>query len=163
MELPHFAHRKRNDNRTAPLEVLDQAKGRETDAATLHRAFSRQTWQRRTDEPGFVRINRWKIYVEEGLPRTSVQVTYWNGRLGAEYDSHLLTEYRCRWDNTHMRPQTISQPVAHVHAFGARQPTLCDPLWLRDPIEGEAVEPRPPKQAVGGHQLGLYLGPELIK
>jgi len=34
--LQHFAHRKRNDQKRAPLEVLDQAKGRAVDAATLH-------------------------------------------------------------------------------------------------------------------------------
>jgi transposase/transposase InsO family protein len=56
--LPHFAHRQRNDHRHAPLEVLGEACGREVDAATLHRAFSRMTWQRQTDERGFVRINR---------------------------------------------------------------------------------------------------------
>jgi hypothetical protein len=67
--LPHFAHHKRNDQKRAPLEVLSQAKGREVDAATLHRAFSWMTWKRKTDERGFVRINRWRIYVEEGLPR----------------------------------------------------------------------------------------------
>lgn len=74
--LPHFAHRRRNDDRHAPLEVLAEARGREVNAATLHRAFSRMTWRRKTDARGFVRINRWKGYVEEGLPRTPVQVTY---------------------------------------------------------------------------------------
>lgn len=47
--LQHFAHRKRNDQKRAPLEVLGQATGRAVDAATLHRAFSRMAWQRKTD------------------------------------------------------------------------------------------------------------------
>jgi hypothetical protein len=28
-------------------------------------------WQRKTDRRGFVSVNRWKIYVEEGLPGVS--------------------------------------------------------------------------------------------
>ena len=43
-------------------------------------------------------------------------------------------------------------------------PALFDPLWLRDPLEGESPQPRPLKRAVGGdQQLRLYLGPELVK
>jgi transposase len=162
--LPHFAHRKRQDKRHAPLEVLSQARGREVDAATLHRAFSRMTWKRKTDQRGFVRVNRWKIYIEEGLPRTPVQVTYWDGKLRAEYESHLLTEYRCRWDKTNLRPKAISQPLMHSHPFQSRQPVLFDPLWVRDPIESDEIEERlPRKVAAGGEQMRLYLGPELIK
>jgi hypothetical protein len=91
-------------------------------------------WQRKTDKRGFVRVNRWKIYVEEGLPNTPVQLTYWNGRLRAEYDKQLLTEYRCRWDNMNLRPKSISPPQAQAHPFTSPQPPLFDPLWLRDPI-----------------------------
>jgi hypothetical protein len=161
--LPHFAHRKRNDNKHAPLEVLGVARGREVDAASLHRAFSRMTWQRKTDQRGFVRINRWKIYVEEGLPRTPVQVTYWDGRLRAEYDSHLLTEYGCRWDGTAQRPKAISQPKYLEHPFHSRQQTLFDPLWVRDPIEDEPAQTQIKIRAAGGRQLRLYLGPEIVR
>jgi transposase InsO family protein len=163
--LPHFAHRKRNDQRHAPLEVLGPAQGRETDAATLHRAFSRMAWQRTTDERGFVRINRWKIYVEEGLPRTSVQVTYWDGHLRAEYQSHLLTEYRCRWNGQANRPKAISHPQYHEHPFSPRQAALFDPLWVRTPVESESPRALRPQKvaAAGGQQMRLYLGPELVK
>jgi transposase len=162
--LQHFAHIKRNDQKRAPLEVLGQAKGRTVDAATLHRAFSRQAWRRKTDERGFVRVNRWKIYVEEGLPRTPVQITYWDGKLRAEYNAQLLTEYRCRWDNAAQRPKHISHPQPHLHPFISPQPMLFDPLWLRDPVEGESPQPRPLKRAAGGaQQLRLYLGPKLVK
>lgn len=163
--LPHFAHRKRNDQKHAPLEVLGPAKGRETGAASLHRAFSRMAWQRTTDERGFVRVNRWKIYVEEGLPRTEVQVTYWDGHLRAEYRSHLLTEYRCRWDGQANRPQAISHAQYHEHPFSPRQAALFDPLWVRTPVESEPARALRPQKvaAAGGQQMRLYLGPELVK
>jgi len=129
-----------------------------------HRAFSRMTWKRKTDERGFVRINRWRIYVEEGLPRTPVQVTYWDGQLRAEYNAQLLTEYHCKWDKAANRPRAISQPQYHETQYQSKQPTLFDPRWLRDPVEGEAPQPRLLKRAAGeGRQLRLYLGPELVK
>jgi putative transposase len=162
--LPHFAHRKRNDQKHTPLEVLGSAHGREIDAATLHRAFSRMSWKRKTDERGFVRINRWRIYVEEGLPKTPVQVTYWDGRLRAEYDSHILTEYRCRWDNSGQRPKTINQPQCHDHPYQSHQQRLFDPLWVRDPVEEKLEQLEEKKKVVGGgQQLRLYLGPALAK
>src|SRR5689334_174735 len=43
------------------------------------------------------------IYVEEGLAHTPVEISYWDGKLRAEYDAHLLTEYNCRWDNNEIR------------------------------------------------------------
>ena len=60
-----------------------------TSHARLHRAFSRMAWQRKTEARGFVRVNRWKVYVEEGLPRTPVQITYWDGTLRAQYNRPL--------------------------------------------------------------------------
>ena len=161
--LPHFAHRKRNDGKHAPLEVLGAARGREVDHGTLHRAFSRMAWQRKTDSRGFVRIGRWRIYVEEGLPKMPVQLTYWEGRMRAEYGSYLLTEYRCRWDNSAQRPKALSQPKYLEHPYGSKQQTLFDPLWLREPVEGEPSAVHPQKRVAGGRQLRLYLGPELVR
>ncbi len=161
--LPHFAHRKRDDQKQTPLEVLGAARGREIDAATLHRAFSRMSWQRTTDGRGFVRINRWRIYVEEGLAKTPVQVTYWDGRLRAEYRAHTLAEYHCRWDNSAHRPRTISHPQHYENPFQTRQQTLFDPCWIRDPMEEESAACAQKRVAAGGKQLRLYLGPELVK
>ena len=97
--LPHFGHRYRQDNKHSPLEVLAGAHGREVDKADLHRAFSRKFWERKTDERGYVRINKWRIYVEAGLPKTPIEVLYWDKKLRAEYEANLLVEYNCRWDS----------------------------------------------------------------
>jgi hypothetical protein len=137
--LPHFAHRRRADNKYSPLEVLGPARGRDVEAATLHRAFSRMSWNRKTDARGFVRLNRWRIYVEAGLPKTPVQVTYWDGKLRTEYKSYILAECRCRWDNTGQRPHSISQLHYYPTPFHSRQMALFDPLWVRHPIEGEPL------------------------
>jgi hypothetical protein len=78
--LPHWAHHRRNDGKHAPLAVLGDARGMRVEPADLQRAFGQRYSQRLTDARGFVRIGRWKIYVEEGLPRTPVQLSYWDGR-----------------------------------------------------------------------------------
>lgn len=162
--LPHFAHHKRGDNKKTPVEVLGQARGQEVEPGALHQAFSRKFWRRKTDSRGFVRVGRWRIYVEEGLPRTPVEVIYWDGRLRAEYHSEVLTEYDCRWDRRHSRPQAIGQEHRREHPFQPRQTVLFDPLWVRDPVEDLADGPRPQKKAAaGGDQMRLYLGPELVR
>ncbi len=161
--LPHFAHRRREDNRHAPLEVLGRARGRDVEASALHRAFSRKVWRRLTDARGFVRINRWKIYVEEGLPHTPVEVIYWDKKLRAEYKQEVLSEYRCRWDEARARPRLLSHPQHHENSYQSRQMALFDPLWVRDPIEGEAASARVGREPVSEKQLRLYLGPELVK
>lgn len=163
--LPHFAHRKRNDEKHAPVEVLGAAQGQAIEKATLHQAFSRKFWQRRTDSRGFVRVGRWRIYVEEGLPRTPVQVIYWNGKLRAEYQSHVLTEHECHWDNKHLRPKAVGEGQPQPHPFHSRQAALFDPLWLRDPVENVRAEEAIPRRKVAGagKQMRLYMGPELVK
>ena len=72
--LPHWAHHCRNDGKRSPLAVLGAAKGKRVEPADLEWAFGQRYCQRMTDARGFVRVGRWKIYVEEGLPRTPVQL-----------------------------------------------------------------------------------------
>ena len=88
-----------------------------------------------TDARGFVRIGRWKIYIEEGLPRTPVQLSYWDGKLRAEYQSQMLTEYKCKWSDKSPRPTAISHPTHYLHPYQSKQMVLFDPLWVRDPVD----------------------------
>lgn len=162
--LPHLSHRKRNDNKQSPVEVLAAARGEEVEPAALHQAFSRKFWRRQTDARGFVRVGRWRIYIEEELARTPVEVIYWDGRLRAEYQSQVLTEYDCQWDNRKLRLQSIGQAHPHQHPFQPRQGILFAPLWVRDPVQNTGDAPREQKKvAVGARQMRLYLGPELVR
>jgi transposase/transposase InsO family protein len=113
--LPHWAHHRRNDGKHSPLAVLGNTRGRQIEPADLQRAFGQRYCQRMTDVRGFVRIGRWKIYVEEGLPRTPVQLSYWDGKLRAEHQSQLLIEYQCKWGERSARPTAISKPIHHAH------------------------------------------------
>jgi transposase InsO family protein len=162
--LPHWAHRRRIDGKHSPLAVLGAARGKQVESTDPDRAFGQRYCQRITDARGFVRVGQWKIYVEEGLPRAPVQLSYWNGKLRAEHQSQLLVEYQCKWGEKSVRPTAISQPLYHAHPFQSRQMALFDPLWLREPIEPDSPKfQRSVKKPAEAKQLRLYLGPELIK
>jgi hypothetical protein len=162
--LPHWAHHRRNDGKRSPLAVLGDARGKRVEPADLERAFAQRYCQRMTDARGFVRIGRWKIYVEEGLPRAPIQLSVWDRRLRAEYQSQILTEYQCKWGKKSVRPTAISHPRYHAHPFQSRQMTLFDPLWMRDPVEPDDQKiQRSEKKLSTSQQLKLYLGPELVK
>jgi transposase/transposase InsO family protein len=162
--LPHWAHRRRNDGKHSPLAVLGDARGKQVESADLERAFAQRYCQRLTDTRGFVRIGRWRIYIEDGLPRTPVQLSFWNGKLRAEYQSQILTEYQCKWRERSARPAAILQPVHHAHPFQSKQMPLFDPLWIREPIDLATKScQRSEKKRSPVEQLRLYLGPELVK
>ena len=152
--LPHFAHRKRQDGKSSPLEVLGDSRGAEIDKTHLHQAFSRQVWQRKTNDKGFIRVGRWKIYVEEGLPKTPVELIYWDGKLRAEYRQEKLAEYDCRWNDKENRPQTIEKPKQFETKYSSRQPELFEMGWLREPIEEMRAERKSSKR-VYSEQLKL--------
>jgi hypothetical protein len=152
--LPHFAHRKRDDGKSSPLEVLGGSRGAEIDKTGLHQAFSRQVWQRKTNERGFIRVGRWKIYIEEGLPKTPVELIYWAGKLRAEYRQEKLAEYDCRRNDKEQRPNNIEKPKHFETKFSSRQPELFEVGWLRDPIEEIRTERKSSKR-VCSEQLKL--------
>jgi len=138
--LPHFAHRKREDGKDSPLEVLGNNRGAEIDKTGLHQAFSRQVWQRRTNDKGFIRVGRWKIYIEEGLRKTPVELIYWDGKLRAEYRQEKLAEYDCRWDEKSHRPQSIETPRHFETPYSSKQAELFEVGWNREPIEEVRAE-----------------------
>ena len=107
--LPHWAHRFRQDQKRAPLEVLGAAQGKAVEPAGLQRAFGQHYCQRRIDEQGFVRLGRGKIYIEEGLPKTPVQLPYWDGKLRAEYGEYQLMEYQCHWGKERFPADGVKQ------------------------------------------------------
>ena len=87
-----------------------------------------------------------------------------DGKLRAEHQAQLLTEYQCKWGKKDSRPTVISHPLYHSHPFQSRQMTLFDPLWIRAPVDtGNQNFQRSEKKPPEAKQLRLYLGPELVK
>lgn len=79
-----------------------------------------------------------------------------------EYDSHLLTEYDCRWNNSKSVPKVIENPKHYTHPFESKQSPLFDPLWVREPIQHRLIAV-PKKVTSKPEQMRLYLGPELVR
>ncbi len=66
---PHWAHRKRDDNRLSPAEVLGEEKSKLRTPEQLHRIFYATRFLRRLNRLGYVHFRRWKLYGEEALAR----------------------------------------------------------------------------------------------
>jgi hypothetical protein len=93
--LPHWAHHRRNDGRHSPLDALGDARGKQIESADLQRAFGQRYSQRMTDARGFIKIGRWRIYVEEGLPRTQVQLSFWDVIRSSGLHPNMKAEREC--------------------------------------------------------------------
>src|SRR6266581_1258834 len=70
---PHWAHRKRDDNRLSPAEVLGQEQSRLRTPEQLHRIFYATRHLRRLDRLGYAHFRRWKLYGEKALAQYTVR------------------------------------------------------------------------------------------
>ena len=102
-------------------------------------------WQRKTNEKGFIRVGRWKIYIEKGLPKTPIEVSYWDGKLRAEYRQEKLAEYACKWDEKGKRPKSIEKPKHFETKYKSKQQELFEVGWKREPIEEIRAKRKSPK------------------
>jgi hypothetical protein len=108
-------------------------------------------------------IGRWRVYVESGLPRTPVEVTYWDGLLRAEHQGYFVSQHQCEWDHQNHRPRQISHLHCFEHPDQSHQQPLFDAQWIREPIEEPRLASHPPKPGINACQLPLFLGPMLVR
>jgi len=73
-------------------------------------------------------------------------VTYWDGKLRAEYRQTKLAEYDCRWNDEEQRPKTIGKPQHFETPYRSKQPELFEVGWLREPIEEIRAERKSAKK-----------------
>ena len=93
-----------------------------------------------------------------------MHVRYWEGKLRAEYERYLLSDYDCQWDMRKLQPKAINNLRQYSHPFECNQAVLFDPLWVRDPIElGAPSQEQEKKTVPKDEQLWLYLSPELVR
>lgn len=93
-------------------------------------------------------------HVEEGLPKTPVELIYWDGKLRAEYRQEKLAEYNCRWDDKSHKPKTISKATHFETKYSSKQRDLFEVGWLREPIE-EMRQERNSRKTVYSEQMRL--------
>jgi hypothetical protein len=122
----HWAHQDREDGHRRPLEVLGWVKGRAVDAAHLRQLFGRVEFLRTVNRYGFVSVQRFYIYAEDGLSRQRVAIWIYEGQLPIEYQQTLLARYRCRYDPRHGRIEEVSGPILYSTSFASKQIELIE-------------------------------------
>jgi transposase InsO family protein len=87
----HWAHRKRQDGRHSPQDVLAWVQGTVYPEEVLHRVVYATRFTRHIDTYGYVRFRNWRFYGERGLAGTPVAVWEYDGSLRLEHEAVLLS------------------------------------------------------------------------
>lgn len=130
----HYAHQERNDDRKTPMAVLAWVRGRAVDPQKLQRLFRRLRFFRTVNRFGFVSVQRFYIYAEQGLSRKRVSIRIYEGRVHIEYQETLLAQYQADYDQKQKRLQGVSQPTFYQTPFVSPQLVLFeldDEQWLK--------------------------------
>ncbi len=152
----HYAHQKRKDGRRTPVKVLDRISGRAVDPGKLQQLFQTLRFSRTVNRYGFVSIQRYYIYAEQGLSRKRVSVWIYEGKLKIEYQQTMLAKYSCAYDKHQKRLQDVSNPTLLQTPFKSPQLVLFeldDAQWLK--IRQRTYSRRQKHVAKLGQQLSL--------
>ena len=137
----HWAHRTRADGHRTPVEVLGWLRGRVVEPQRLRELFGRTEFLRTVNHYGFVSVQRFYLYAENGLARQRVSIWIYAGQLSIEYHKTLLARYRCNYDSKQGQLQEVSAPTLYATAF--RSPQL--ELTELDDEQWRKCQRRPPQ------------------
>ena len=122
----HWAHRTRADGHRTPVEVLGWLRGRVVEPQRLRELFGRTEFLRTVNHYGFVSVQRFYLYAENGLARQRVSIWIYEGHLSIEYHKTLLAQYRCHYDPKQGQLQEVSAPTLYATAFRSPQLELIE-------------------------------------
>jgi transposase InsO family protein len=122
----HWAHRTRVDGHRTPVEVLGWLRGRVVEPQRLRELFGRTEFLRTVNRYGFVSVQRFYLYAENGLARQRVSIWIYEGQLRIEYHKTLLARYRCNYDPKQGQLQEVSAPTLYATAFRSPQLELLE-------------------------------------
>lgn len=131
---PHWAHRQRAAGDRTPLDVLGWQRGRGVESKRLQDLFSRTGFLRTVNRYGFVRVQRFYIYAEDGLSRKRVSIWIYEGELSIEYRQTLLARYRCEVGRKPQQLLYVSDPTFYDTPFASPQLELIeldDEQWIK--------------------------------
>jgi putative transposase len=94
----HYAHRHRKKGRRSPSEVLAWVKTPRFKEEDLRRAFFSARHTRTLDGLGYLVLQRFRLYAEEGLARMEVVVWVQEDSLTVEYGGEALSRYEVECD-----------------------------------------------------------------
>lgn len=152
----HGAHQDRTDNRWTPVDVLGWVRGRAVAPERLRPLFGRGQFLRTVNPYGFVSIQRFYIYAEQGLSRQRVAVWIYEGQLRIEYRETLLARYRCAYDQRQKRLREVSHPTLYTTVFASPQLELLeldDTQWIK--VQQRVWHRRTQRMVSLGEQLML--------
>jgi hypothetical protein len=138
------------------VEVLGWVRGRAVAPERLRRLFGRVQFLRTVNPYGFVSIQRFYIYAEQGLSRQRVSVWIYEGQLRLEYRETLVARYRCAYDQRRKRLHDVSHPMLYYTVFASPQLELIeldDAQWIK--VQQRALQRRTPRRTTLGEQLML--------
>jgi transposase InsO family protein len=135
----HWAHRTRADGHRTPVEVLGWLRGRVVEPQRLRELCGRTEFLRTVNHYGFVSVQRFYLYAENGLARQRVSIWIYEGQLRIEYHKTLLARYRCIYDARHGQLQEVSAPTLYATAFRSPQLELIE----RDAEQWRKCQRRP--------------------
>ena len=138
------------------MDVLGWVHGRTVDAERLRDLFGRVQFLRTVNPYGFVSIQRFYIYAEQGLSRQRVSVWIYEGQLRIEYRETLIARYRCAYDQRQKRLCEVSHPMLYHTVFASPQLELLeldDTQWSK--VQQRALQRRTPRRRILGEQLLL--------
>jgi putative transposase len=122
----HWAHQDREDGRRTPVEVLEWVRGRSVERARLHQLFGAVQFLRTVTRYGFISVQRFYIYAEQGLSRQRVAIWIYEGDLRLEYQETLLARYRCVYDQRQCRLRDVRDPIVYPTVFASPQLELLE-------------------------------------
>lgn len=122
----HWAHHDREDGRRTPVEVLEWVRGRPVDRTHLHRLFGAVQLLRTVNRYGFISVQRFYLYAEQGLARERVAIWIYEGELRIEYQATLMARYRCVYHQRQRRLQDVSEPTGYRTPFTSPQLELLE-------------------------------------
>ncbi len=94
----HYAHRHRKEGRRSPSEVLSWVKTPRYRDEDLARAFFSARHTRTLDTLGYLVLQRFRLYAEEGLAGREVAVWIQEDALTVEYGGQALSRYEVECD-----------------------------------------------------------------
>lgn len=94
----HYAHQHRRESRRSPSEVLSWVKTLRYQEEDLARAFFSARHTRTLDGLGYLTLQRFRLYAEEGLAGTEVVVWVAEDALTVEYGGEALSRYEVECD-----------------------------------------------------------------
>jgi putative transposase len=156
----HWAHRRREDGRLSPQEVLGWVTGLRYRPEDLERAFFASRFSRILDALGYATFRRWRLYGEEGLAGREAALWLHAGSLTLEHGGRALSRYDVQRAAGSDRIASVAQLRLFQTPYAAAQPRLFgleEAGWLKGLKLREYADRKPRRPAFLQETLFAYL------